>query len=288
MGPVVLRQHSASSPAVASQRALTPHGTVRPEAPVGGTGAAGAPGLVNTEQSERAEHLTLENDGLRRVQRCRRRTVTHARLAAEAVRRGGFRGRWLMVTPTYRDDAEWQAQDIRDYLQRMRVWFARQGQPMRYQWVLELTKRGRPHYHVLVWLPRHLMLPHSDRRGWWRKGLTRTEVARNAVGYLAKYVSKGVQAYDLDEFTGELVSRRVPRGARLCGGGGLEISARTELRYWLTPRWLRERCPEVTEVRRIPEGYEIVATGERLLSPWRFVGFTAGYQQLLFLRRAEA
>ena len=61
-----------------------------------------------------------------------------------------------------------------------------------YVWVLELTKRGRPHYHVLFWLPRGISMPKADKQGWWRHGMTNTVPARSPVGYLCKYTSKGI------------------------------------------------------------------------------------------------
>jgi hypothetical protein len=194
-----------------------------------------------------------------------------------------------MLTLTYRDDADWEANHVRDLTQRMRVWFGRctaKQHRLRYQWVLELTKRGRPHYHCLVWVPRHLMLPHLDKRGWWSHGLTRVEVARNAVGYLAKYASKGFGT-DLCDANGK--PYRVPHGARICGGGGLGPD-QIELRYWMTPRWFRERVPEITDVRRVPGvGYVCTASGELHESPWQFVGCTPGFTELIFVpRRTDA
>jgi hypothetical protein len=58
-------------------------------------------------------------------------------------------------------------------------------------WVIEWTKAGKPHYHVLIWLPQLAKLPKPDQAGWWSKGMTRTERIRAAgVGYIAKYASK--------------------------------------------------------------------------------------------------
>lgn len=243
------------------------------------TRAAG-PGLVHLEQGERCDVLRVANDGKIRLGRCKRRTITQARLADQEARRGGFRGRWLMVTPTYRDSADWQPNHIRDYVHRMRAWFRRQGHRCRYQWVMELTKRGRPHYHLLVWVPRHLMLPHADRRGWWAHGLTRTEVARNPVGYLAKYASKGGDLCDQDGNP-----YRFPKGARICGGGGLELPSRIELRWWMTPRWFRDQVQQPVDLRRIAGGFVVVDTGEVYESPWRFAGCSSGWKELLFVRK---
>lgn len=205
--------------------------------------------------------------------------MTQARLADEQVRQGGHRGRWLMVTTTYRPGTEWTPRHITAFLKNAREWFRRQGQPMQYQWVLELTKAGVPHYHVIVWIPRHLHLPRADRRGWWPHGMTKTETARNPVGYLAKYASKGC-ADCFNPITGQ--QNKVPRGARICGAGGLLAPGTAELRWWMTPLWFRERKPDICDVRRVQGGYVVRSTGEFVASPWAFVGWTAGMGALIF------
>lgn len=246
-----------------------------------------APGLVNTKQSARATALTLENspesNARRRAARCSNRTVTRARLHDESVHKGGRRGRWLLVTPTYRDESTWHPGDIRDCLHRMREWARRLGVKLSYAWVMELTKRGRPHYHLIVFLPRHLHLPCFDKRGWWRKGLTKTEVARNPVGYLAKYASKGFGACDPETDLEYLY----PRGARISGGSVVDPAQRPEWSYWSAPRWARERCEGVTHLRRVAGGFVVVDTGEYLASPWRFVGISPDGKHLLFVVRDD-
>jgi hypothetical protein len=256
--------------------------------PVGAAvGGPPAPGLVNTEQRPRDYGLTLENTvearTLRRAVKCRHRTLTRARLLDEAVHRGGRRGRWLMVTPTYRDDADWHAGDVRQLLRCIRDWYRHQGQALRYCWVMELTKRGRPHYHLLLWVPRHLHLPKADNRGWWRKGMTRTEVARNPVGYLAKYASK-LPCYSPDTDLMHLY----PKGCRISGGSAFAEAAGAEWRYWIAPAWARDGLAPGTDLRRAEGGgYVIVATGELRLSPWRYLGMSADGKYLRFVVRDD-
>ena len=175
-----------------------------------------------------------------------------------------------MVTPTYRDGVKWEPGHAGDLFHRMRQWYARRKVPFHYLWAMELTARGRPHYHVLVWVPSKLLLPAADAQGWWKWGSTRTEKARNPVGYLAKYASKGAGACDADG-----LEYRYPKSARICGGSVLEGEAATEWRYWISPRWARERVPEGTDLRRAAGGgYLVPSTGELLLSPWRFIGLS--------------
>lgn len=182
-----------------------------------------------------------------------------------------------MVTPTYRETVDWRPSDLRDCLHAMREWGRRCGVKLRYTWVMELTKRGRPHYHLLVWMPRHLHLPKMDKRGWWPHGHTKTEVARNAVGYLAKYASKAFGSCD-----SEGVEYLFPRGARICGGTVVDVAQLPEWRYWSAPKWARDRVEPLTDIRRVRGGYMVTATGEWLRSPWRYLGVSPDKKHLLF------
>lgn len=183
-----------------------------------------------------------------------------------------------MVTLTYRPDVEWSRSHASDFWHRVRQWYRRQGVPLRYCWTMELTGKGKPHYHALLWVPRHLMLPTPDRRGWWSHGCTRTEKARNAVGYLAKYASKGVGVCNPD---GELY--RFPRHARIGGGTVLQGQQAAEWRYWTAPRWARSQVEPLTDLKRSTGGgYLVPSTGEVLLSPWRFVGLSPDRKFLVF------
>ena len=249
--------------------------------------AVGGPGLVHTQQSARETRLTLENTvearNQRRAARCSRRTLTRARLLDESTRKGPARGRWLMVTTTYRPGVVWEPGHIRTCLHAMRQWGRRCGQKLRYTWVMELTKRGTPHYHLLVFLPRHLHLPHLDKRGWWPHGMTKVEVARNAVGYLAKYASKAFGCIDPDSGKAYLF----PRGARINGGTVVDPGQLPEWRFWCAPKWARDRVQPLTDLRRARGGYVVADTGEWLKSPWRFLGFQALPPMLLFAFNEE-
>ena len=97
-----------------------------------------------------------------------------------------------MVTLTYREDVEWSPRQVSGYLKCVREWARRKAIFLHYVWVLELTKRGRPHYHVLFWLPKGVSMPKADKQGWWKHGMTRSEWAHSPVGYLCKYTSKGI------------------------------------------------------------------------------------------------
>lgn len=220
-----------------------------------------APGLVSypTSDTRGVQTLTVTKQGIR-VNRMKRGTLTAARLISSGLQRGGRRFRVAMLTLTYRPDASWSSRQVTALLKALREWGRRQGVTVPYTWVLELTKRGVPHYHILVWLPRGLTLPKPDKRGWWPHGMTRVEWARNAVGYLAKYTSKG-----------DLLVDEIPAGARLHGCGGMDSFQRSVRTWWLLPGWVRDVWDVAAGATRVAGGFLSRSTGELLRSPWRLV-----------------
>lgn len=205
--------------------------------------------------------ITAKDQRDKRLRKMKQNVITSARLHVDEAQRGGFRGRWAMVTATYREDVRWVAKQMSELTDHIRKYCSRNGFKFRCVWVLELTKRGRPHYHLLVWLPKGRTLPKPDKQGWWKHGMTRIEWARNAIGYLAKYASKGDE-YDLTT---------MPRGARLSGNGGLSKESRIELRWWKLPQWVREVFTEIVDVGREQGGYRNRASGDFLASRYRVV-----------------
>lgn len=200
----------------------------------------------------------------------RRAVLTSARLHRDSLP-SGFRA--AMITCTYRPGVRWDRHHISELIRKARQWLRRRGHRMRYVWVLELTKAGVPHYHLMLWLPRRVRLPKPDKAGWWPHGFSRIEWARKAVGYLAKYASKGTQGAEL------------PRGARIHGAGGLAEPARLERAWWLSPAYVRERCtPADRPVRAEGGGWLLRATGEWFASVWRIVDRGKGW---VLLERIE-
>lgn len=188
-----------------------------------------------------------------RLRRLKKNVITSARLHCKEAPRGS---KALMVTLTYRDSVDWDASQMSRYIKHVREWLKRKGHPFRYTWVFELTKRGRPHYHVLVWLPKGLTMPKADKRGWWPHGMTRTEWARNAVGYLAKYASKGTDDV-------------LPKGVRLYGVGGLTLPSRLVRAWWNLPVTVRRWGFPADRWRRASGGGWVCrASGEWRESLW--------------------
>lgn len=112
---------------------------------------------------------------------------------------------------------------------------------MGYVWVREYQKRGSAHYHVLWRMPKGLVMPKADERGWWREGWTGTERVRSAVAYLMKYCQK------------EDVLRK-GKGRRMWGDGGLNDAGRAWVRYQSKPAYVRECCEPQDRPRRSKGG----------------------------------
>lgn len=230
--------------------------------------AAACLGLVPSSTSgPDLARIAIELDQNRiRAARLKKSVITGARLHDQEARKGSARGAWYMLTATYREGSNSSPRDVSNLVRGVRRYFhnlARregQGRPLfRYLWVGELTKRLRPHYHLLIWIPRGYFLPKADRRGWWPHGMTKIEKARNAVGYLAKYASK---------FTGAM-AEAFPKGFRTHGIGGLGEESRRELRWWKAPQEAREALGPDADIRKTFGGYTDKRTGEFWPSPWR-------------------
>ena len=219
-----------------------------------GSPQCGLSGLVHSQTSRTPILL----DPLKsRMRRMRTSVITGARLHQESVTKGGFRGRWALLTPTYAAVDGWKPEHISHLLGCIKMWFKRRGCRFHYVWVAELQQRGAMHYHILIWLPKGLTLPMPDKQGWWPHGWTKIEWARNPVGYMAKYSSKGDGPVNF------------PKGARIHGCGGLRGEQLQESRFWKRPTWLRD----VTRInqtirRRAGAGWFDLESGQEYQSPW--------------------
>jgi hypothetical protein len=231
-----------------------------------------AAGLVSSKTSGTSgSRLILIEREKARLKRLKCSVLTAARLHVEQ------KGKWkvAMVTCTYAPAHDWAPNQMSDLVRHIRQYLARKGVEMRHVWVLEFTKKGRPHYHLLLWLPAGLTLPKPDKRRWWPYGMTKIEWARNAVGYIAKYASKGDSLHP------------PARGARMHGNGGVTGDALLEQRWWKLPGWLRDDVVPSDRVRRAAPrtggGFVSLETGETYRSPW-VVLFVRGQ---VFIQRRE-
>lgn len=227
----------------------------------------GDSGLQASESSP--EVVMYRHDG--RLRRMRRSVQSAAEIHQRETHAHGQRCKTAMLTLTYGSEVDWEPRQVTSLLKSVRQWLARRGHVCRFVWVLELTQAGRPHYHVLFWLPRGLSLPKPDKQGWWPFGSTRIEWARSAVGYLCKYASKGCEECLL------------PKGARLSGCGGLSFEGRC-LRSWqLCPAWVRELfAVEDRPQRADGGGWLSRLTGAFEPARWRLAGRAADWSWLRF------
>ncbi len=170
-----------------------------------------------------------------------------------------------MVTLTLRPGVLWQSSMIRQYIRRVRDWARQRGIDLPYLWVAELQRnrmlasgvKGNQavHYHIIFRLPKGITMPKADKQGWWPHGMTKTEIARKPVGYLAKYISKG----DEQEF---------PKGIRLFGIGGLDHAVRDFRRWWCAPLYVRGQIAPQDRPMRCTGGFLARATGEFAITPY--------------------
>ena len=272
MESILSPAQSSASPTSSTFHSFDHSPLCMPAAPLREAGGAGvALGLVSSQTSGTETHETHSHQLIlvdrkdTRLKKMRSSIVTTARLHVEGQPDGFRKQSAAFITLTYRPDVEWSENHSSMVIRHMRQWFKRRGHKMRFVWCMELHKDGRPHYHALVWLPKGLTIPKPDKRGWWPHGSTNIQWARNPVGYIAKYASKG-----------EHSGFKFPAGARIYGSGGLTGDALDEARWWKLPAWARELSQPSDKLRRrIGGGILNPDTGEVLLTPWR-VRFISG------------
>jgi hypothetical protein len=204
-----------------------------------------------------------------RLKRMKKSVLTSARLHDEAMKAKKVRFRAVMITLTYKPGQGWESDHMSSFIRHCRQYCKRRGFTFRYVWVAELQEKRliryqcnvkeAVHYHILVWLPKGITFPKPDKQGWWPHGMTKLEwVRKTAVGYVAKYASKGEGSrFDF------------PKGCRICGSGGLNEAARSERAWWMLPRWVRDYWGIEDKPRRVEGGgFASLITGEWKPSPW--------------------
>ena len=207
--------------------------------------------------------------------------------------------RVAMITLTYARDGMWEPGHIVGLIKNYREWFRRNAKQcaipeLHYVWVMEMTEIGRPHYHIVMWMPEGVKPPLPDDQGWWPHGSTEAIFAHSPVGYLAKYASKQESKS----------GRHMPKGARLWGYGGLKMVERGPVAFALAPTWVKRLVHhESHPVKRVFERVERTlqwtagvyqhwhekvirksgwfctrgdARGHWLFSPYELEGFTDG------------
>jgi len=117
-----------------------------------------------------------------------------------------------------------------------------------YAWVCELTKAGRPHFHVLLLVRAGSVIPKPDSENdtqlaaWWPHGSSQIVTARSH-WYIVKYVSKGHFVGSDGEW------KKYPKGMRIFAVWVAPSVISPEARWWFRlssrPGWLRELLAEV-------------------------------------------
>lgn len=239
---------------------------------------SGLPGLVSFKTSPLEVRTDQSTRDKTRIKRLRRAVWSSGHL--HSIADHGHRPPVAhFVTLTYVGVHDWRADHISDATEQYRRHCARLGVPCRYLWVAELQMRGAVHYHLVAWLPLGVRMPHWDRirthkgreiKPFWSHGMTNTQVAKNAIGYLMKYLSK----------VGS--KTRFPPHLRLYGCGGLDAQARSVRRWYNLPQWAKNEYG-VGDLKRQGSKLVHVASGE-LLSPMYQRYFIPGAILLVPLR----
>jgi hypothetical protein len=225
-------------------------------APMLGQGAQ-RPGLVPSINNV---NTSLEGFTVDKLQARCTRLRKNLGVAAKWLSQSGFQP-W-MLTFTYRDDAPWEPEHVRDALQRLRVWLKRaHNAKLRYVWVMETKTRKsgesvgevREHYHVVVWVPHQVQQSdlRMDERGYWPHGMTNAVKAKAAVRYVMKYASK---------FDNE---GAFPKGARCYGIGGMGDVGGSVRRWINWPAFVQARAAITDSFHRcVGGGWVDRSTGE--------------------------
>lgn len=171
------------------------------------------------------------------------------------------------VTLTYRINRDFQSRNISKYLDCVRSWLRRRCLPLLYLWTLEVA--GRLHYHLQLWLPSSGHTYKKLLKGWWPYGSTWIESCRRGSAWAA-YIAK------------PLNTKKLPRGARSYGVGGLDTEAKQALNRARLPSWLKrstDSSRQIVEVRG--KGWIDKGTGQVFKSPWIAMPKIGGFRWVL-------
>lgn len=218
--------------------------------------------MISTGAANPLEALAVLNR-MRRAKRMKRCIRAASDAARDRHTAGGRRYKCLMVTLTYRDDVHWEPSHIRSFMKLITQRARRHGWDLSYQWVVELTKRNRPHYHVLLWARHDFFLAAPDTNGDWPHGLTNVEPERSR-GKGANYITK-LSAYITKGEAGE----SFPPHCRLFGVSRTDPGERLAAHRAGLPMWLSSQLQPGTTARRESFiGWVCRQTGEVFSTPW--------------------
>lgn len=141
------------------------------------------------------ENIKNNNEGRRRAGGTNRNRTGTLHKAKGKLLRIVNSNQWsMMLTLTYREDVsiEQSKKDICKFVKQLRQVY----QQFKYLYVIELTKRGRPHFHMLVDIIADYTDLHSYERYLaeiWSHGFVDVQLITNSKGaghYISKYFTK--------------------------------------------------------------------------------------------------
>lgn len=98
--------------------------------------------------------------------------------------------RLVMVGLTYRPGEDWNPNDIREFMSKVKRKLG--DKLLGYAWVSELQERGAIHYHVLMYFKKGTRFPLPDKSGWWKHGSSSVTSAKSP-WYVLSYTKKSYQ-----------------------------------------------------------------------------------------------
>lgn len=240
----------------------------------------GSTGLVPSINNSEVLFSVPQGIEVEKVQARCTRLRKNLGLGAKMLCQGDSRTAW-MLTLTYARCEDWKPSHVAQCIDHLRKWCNRRGFKLRYLWVMETQTRksgdqvgeSAPHYHLVVWLPGGIQLPHLDSQGWWPHGLTNSVKAVAPVRYVMKYASKFDNA------------GAFPKGARIYGMGGITPDQRLMRRWVNWPSFVQGNASYTCQWRRaVGGGWLDTSTGEIWPSEWGLVCTSRTHTRLLRLR----
>lgn len=173
----------------------------------------------------------------------------------------------LMIGLTYKPGVEWKANDIRDFIARLKrkvgqkniIGMARVG---------ELQQRGAVHYHIIIVVKKGVRIPKPDKSRLWLHGSSRVEVARSPF-YIVSYTKKKYQKEGI-----------FPKGLRMyevwINPEYITMLEKWYFRLSTLPAWLKAQI--IKDVDNLGAKWDRLVgggwlyAGKKYRSPYRFVG----------------
>jgi hypothetical protein len=182
---------------------------------------------------------------------------------AQGVNAANYKYRAIMVTLTYRKAEDWQPGQIRAYIKKTKERLGKRV--ISYAWVMELQKRGVPHYHVL-WIVRpYTRIRMPDKNGDWDYGFSNVVTNVKSVYYIISYLKKA------NEVTAEY-----PKGGRIFAVWHCDKVFKESMRRFMFPAWLKEKLvdlPEDSNIQVKRKNGKWYIGNIPVSSGWKFIAF---------------